>query len=118
MDLIMRKTISAISFLGTVVVLVATCQRNVEYYELSSSLADSLRETNMPGVFISSVKDVRVASQSKSATLLCPKACATKTVYWVQVTYPVAVCYPPDIIVNGVLTQGKAAPDSIASIIQ
>lgn len=114
----MRKVISVLSFMGILMLLVPFgCKRTIQYSELPVSAADRLRPTNYPGVFIAGVNDVKLTNQPPELSLACPKACATKTVYWVQVTYPVTVCYPPDIIIGGVLTQGRYAPDSIASII-
>lgn len=113
----MRKMISTISFAGTVVMLMMACKRNIQYTELRSAVADSLKQTNIPGVFIAASHQVKPLSETTAAGLFCTRACATKTVYWVQVTYPVTICYPPDIIIGGVLTQGRIARDSIPAII-
>ncbi len=113
----MRKMISTISFLGTVVLLMMACKRTIQYTELRSAVADSLKQTSIPGVFIAASNQVKPLSQTNAATLFCTRACATKTIYWMQVTYPVTICFPPDIVVGGVLTQGRSAPDSIPDII-
>jgi hypothetical protein len=114
----MRKMISVLSFLGIIMLLLpSACKRTMNYSELPGTLANRLQPTSYPGVFIAGINDVNLQSESKTASLFCPKACATKTTWWVQVTYPVTICYPPDIIIGGVLTQGKKAPDSISGII-
>jgi hypothetical protein len=114
----MRKMISTISFVGTVVLLMMACKRTIQYTELRSAVADSLKQTSIPGVFIAASNQVKPLSQTSATSLFCQRACATKTIYWVQVTYPVTICYPPDIIISGVLTQGRSAPDSIPGIIR
>ncbi len=115
----MRKMISAAFFIGTIVLLqMAACKRNINYTELRSAVADSLKATSIPGVFIAASNKIKPLSQNSTSAALCPKACATITTYWVQVTYPVTICYPPDIITGGVFTQGKKASDSIASIVK
>ena len=115
----MRKMISAIAFTGTVaLLLVAACKRTISYTELRSAIADSLRPTNIPGVFIAGSHHVQPLNQQNTAIFFCQKTCATTTTYWVQVIYPVTICYPPDIVIGGgIFTQGRKAPDSIASII-
>src|SRR5262249_28144345 len=115
----MRKTISAVCFTGTVVLLLmAACKRTVNYTELRSTLADSLRSTNIPGVLIAASHKVQPRNETSATIFHCKRACATKNVYWVQITYPVTVCYPPDSMPDGVLTKGRKPPDSIAGIIQ
>ncbi len=110
--------ISVLSFMGIVMLLLPlACKRTIQYSELPVSAADRLRPTIYPGVFIAGMHEVRMMSETNEVSAFCPKACATKTTYWVQVTYPVTVCYPPDIVIGGVFTQGRNAPDSIASII-
>jgi hypothetical protein len=113
----MRKMISTISFLGTVVLLMMTCKRTIQYTELRSTVADSLKQTSIPGVFIAASNQVKPLSETSATTLFSTRACATKTIYWVQVTYPVTICYPPDIVIGGMLTQLRTAPDSIPGII-
>ena len=113
----MRKMLSTISFWGTVVLLMMACKRTIHYTELRSSVADRLKQTSIPGVFIAACNQVKPLSQTKATNLLCTRACATKTTYRVRVTYPVTICYPPDIIIGGVLTQARRASDSIPGII-
>lgn len=116
----MRKLISVLSFLGIIMLLFPlACKRTIHYSELPSDVAQRLRPTSYPGVLIAGMHEVKVAAETRTATnsMLCPKACATKTTYWVQVTYPVTICYPPDIVIGGVFTQGRQAADSIGSII-
>lgn len=114
----MRKMISLLSFLGIVMLLLPlACKRTVTYSELSRTLVDSLRPTSYPGVMIAGVRNIQQQNPANTGALRCPKKCVTKTISWVQCTYPITVCYPPDIIIDGVYTQGRRAQDSIPGII-
>jgi hypothetical protein len=113
----MRKLISVLSFLGIIMLLIPlACKRTIQYSELPGTISDRLKPTSYPGVFIAGVNEVNM-SDTRGVSMFCPKACATRTTYWVQVTYPVTICYPPDIVIGGVFTQGRKAPDSIGNII-
>jgi hypothetical protein len=114
----MRKLISVLSFLGIIMLLIPlACKRTIQYTELPGTISDRLKPTGYPGVFIARVNDVNMVADTRESSLFCPRACATRTTYWVQVTYPVTICYPPDIVIGGVFTQGRKAPDSIGNII-
>jgi hypothetical protein len=112
----MRKMISVLSFLGIVILLLpGACKRTVTYTELDSTLANLLRPTSYAGVFIAGTNHVQQPTQPMAGVQRCKKACATKTIYWVQCTFPVTICYAPDL--PGEFTQGRKAADSIPSII-
>lgn len=112
----MRKTISVLSFAGIIFLLLpSACKRNINYSELDSTVANQLRPTNYPGVFIAAANHVQQPTQPKAGIQRCKKACATVTVHWVQVTYPVTVCYPPNYPTE--FTQGRKATDSIPGIV-
>lgn len=114
----MRKMISVLSFLGIVMLLIPfACKRTIQYAELPGTIAERLKPTGYPGVFIAGMHAINITAEHREASLFCAKACATKTTYWVQVTYPITVCYPPDIVIGGVFTQGRKAADSIGGII-
>ena len=115
----MRKLVSVLSFLGIVILLLPlACKRTIHYSELPGAIAERLKSTGYAGVFIAGVNEVDMTTvDTEKISLFCPKACATKTTYWVQVTYPITICYPPDIVIGGELTTVKKAGDSIANII-
>lgn len=96
----------------------AGCTSNPLYPELEASISDSLRRTSIENVFVASLTSSK-PRPANDTSFRCVKRCATKTIYWVQVTYPVTVCFPPDIIVNGsnAVFAKSAGGDSIHSLI-
>ena len=93
----------------------SACKQTPRYPELSASLADSLKQTDIKGVFISGVKSVQ-PRPAKDVNTFCPRFCATTTVYWVQVTYPITICNPPDFSNDVVLAKRQQQDSAIARV--
>lgn len=102
--------------------MLVCCKTKQTYPELEASKTDSLRETAIPGVFISGNRSVQVNPERPDADTLnrCHRNCAGGVIYWCQVSYPITVCYPPDFIledVDEVMMKNKKQ-DSVVSILK
>lgn len=116
----MKMTFSGWHLLIVVAVLATSaCQKKPSYPELEKSSADSLKQTRIPGVFVVGGHKA-VPRPPRDASLFCPTSCATQRVYWVQVGYPVTICFPPDF--SDLQVQGFSAPphrpDSLNTLVQ
>ncbi len=86
------------------------CEKTPKYPELSAVLTDSLRQTNIPGVFIAGTKNIQPRPVQDPSNL-CPATCASVRVYLWQVTYPITICQPPDF--PSTLANKDAGQDSV-----
>jgi hypothetical protein len=110
---------SIIAIAAMLLLYFSSCKTTPHYSELAAATADSLKKTSTEGLFISGVMNMKARPIQDPAILPCPRLCATKTVYWAQVIYPVTVCFPPDWVLDGNASvfAKSAAPDSISSLI-
>jgi len=102
-----------------ILLLMLACTNEAQHPELPAQLRDSLVQVGTSDVFVSALKNIRPKPSMESAGLPCVKSCATTEILWVQVSYPITVCYPPDFPTQNIITmykQGKE-PDSLAAII-
>jgi hypothetical protein len=98
------KSFLIISFIFAALILLNACKTTKNYPELSTALTDSLKQTDIPGVFMAATGNIQPRPFQPPPP--CPRLCGSTTIYWVQVIYPITICNPPDFS-NSVLASYK-----------
>jgi hypothetical protein len=113
MNTFMRASVAGI------VLLMLACKKEPQLPELPASLTDSLVQVGTSDVFVSALKTIGPKPSIDGVDLRCVKKCAAIEIEWVQVTYPITVCFPPDFPTQNIMTMYKEGqePDSVAAII-